>query len=89
MTFYVPELAVSAPSFHEQDARGMMYVAVYHTVTGKTEKYITAYRIADPTLGKPNYGKVLRNHIYKLKVQGSDAKRTSTSTTTPVTYFAN
>lgn len=88
-TFYVPELAVSAPSFHEQDARGMMYVAVYHTVTGKTEKYITAYRIADPTLGKPNYGKVLRNHIYKLKVQGSDAKRTSTSTTTPVTYFAN
>ena len=90
-TFYVPELTVSAPSFHEQDARGMMYVAVYHKITGKTGDFITAYRIADPTLGKPNYGKVLRNHVYKLKVQGSAATRTAnpTSPTTPVTYFAN
>lgn len=90
-TFYVPELTVSAPSFHEQDARGMMYVAVYHKITGKTGDFITAYRIADPTLGKPNYGKVLRNHVYKLKVQGSAATRTANpaSPTTPVTYFAN
>ena len=90
-TFYVPELTVSAPSFHEQDARGMMYVAVYHKITGKAGDFITAYRIADPTLGKPNYGKVLRNHVYKLKVQGSAATRTANpaSPTTPVTYFAN
>ena len=90
-TFYVPELTVSAPSFHEQDARGMMYVAVYHKITGETGTFITAYRIGDPTLSSPNYGKVLRNHVYKLKVQGSAAKRTAnpTSPTTPVTYFAN
>ena len=88
-TFYVPELTVSAPSFHEQDARGMMYVAVYHKITGETGTFITAYRIGDPTLSSPNYGKVLRNHVYKLKVQGSDAKRTASSTSTPVTYFAN
>lgn len=91
LTFYVPELTVSAPSFHEQNDRGMMYVAVYHTITGQTGNFITAYRIGDPTLGSPNYGKVLRNHIYKLKVQGSTAKRTANapSPTTPVTYFAN
>lgn len=90
-TFYVPELTVSAPSFHEQDARGMMYVAVYHKITGETGTFITAYRIGDPTLSSPNYGKVLRNHVYKLKVQGSAATRTAnpTSPTTPVTYFAN
>ena len=90
-TFYVPELTVSAPSFHEQDARGMMYVAVYHKITGKAGDFITAYRIGDPTLSSPNYGKVLRNHVYKLKVQGSAATRTANpaSPTTPVTYFAN
>ena len=88
-TFYVPELTVAAPSFHEQGSRGMMYVAVYHKITGETGTFITAYRIGDPTLSSPNYGKVLRNHVYKLKVQGSDAKRTASSTSTPVTYFAN
>ena len=90
-TFYVPELTVAAPSFHEQGSRGMMYVAVYHKITGETGTFITAYRIGDPTLSSPNYGKVLRNHVYKLKVQGSAAKRTAnpTSPTTPVTYFAN
>lgn len=90
-TFYVPELTVAAPSFHEQGSRGMMYVAVYHKITGKTGTFITAYRIGDPTLSSPNYGKVLRNHVYKLKVQGSNAKRTANpaSPTTPVTYFAN
>ena len=69
----------------------MMYVAVYHKITGETGTFITAYRIGDPTLSSPNYGKVLRNHVYKLKVQGSAAKRTAnpTSPTTPVTYFAN
>ena len=88
-TFYVPELTVAARSFHEQGSRGMMYVAVYHKITGETGTFITAYRIGDPTLSSPNYGKVLRNHVYKLKVQGSDAKRTAASTSTPVTYFAN
>lgn len=90
-TFYVPELTVSAPTFHEQGDRGMMYVVVYHHITGKTGLFATAYRIADPTLSSPNYGKVLRNHVYKLKVQGSDAKRTAIppSSKTPVVYFAN
>ena len=91
-TFYIPELVVTAPSFHEQLDRGMMYVAVHHGVdVTPGEKYITAYRIGDPTLSSPNYGKVLRNHVYKLKVRGSDAKRTANpaSPTTPVTYFAN
>ena len=91
VTFYIPELTVSAPSFHEQMDRGMMYVAVYHKITGETGTFITAYRIGNPTLSSPNYGKVLRNHVYKLKVQGSAAKRTANpaSPTTPVTYFAN
>lgn len=91
VTFYVPELTVSAPTFHEQLDRGMMYVAVYHKIGTGTETYVTAYRIADPRLGNPNYGKVVRNNIYDLTVQGSAAKRTANplTPTDPVIYFAN
>ncbi len=93
MTFYVPELVVTSPTFYEQMDRGMMYVAVHHNHEDfPGTKYITAFRIADPRLSlSPNYGKVIRNHVYTLTVHPSSARRTTTppSSTVPVTYFAN